>query len=277
MQDTRVVISVDQKDELVSLVRRLPSILSGRVPDEQGIAKGFRARLGFTLLSLIAPNFEELSRGQSGADGEKWKPLSREYLAYGRRFNKGEEGKLKKAAGVDPRHARYAPGDRKGLLTTDQLKLWRKTFVQHLARLQMRMDQEEAKGIAAAIAWNKVKAMGAKTKLEVYGARQAQILVDTGRLRGSLLPGQLHENGSYAEYVTPSGLGATDQIFEADEPYKIVVGTNVKYAVYHHAAKDPRKRRRLWPRNIPDDWWGQMMGAAVSGLQRIVELFKYGA
>ncbi len=277
MQDTRVVISADQRDEIVSLVRRLPSILSGRVPDEQGIAKGFRARLGFTLLSLIAPNFEELSRGQTGADGEKWKPLSREYLAYGRRFNKGEQGQLKKQAGLDPRHARYAPGDRKGLLTTDQLKLWRKTFVQHLARLQMRMDQEEAKSIAAAIAWNKVKAMGAKTKLEVYGSRQAQILVDTGRLRGSLLPGSIHENGVYAEYVAPTGIGAKEQIFDIDEPYKITVGSNVSYADCHHSAKNPRRRRRLWPAQLPDDWWGQMMGAAVSGLQRIVELFKYGA
>lgn len=276
MNEVRATITTDSREELTNLLRRLPAILSGRVPDEKGIAAGFRARIGYTILSLIAPNFNELGRGQIGADGTKWPPLTREYLAYGRRFGPGEQASLKKAAGLN-RNNRLAPNDKKGLLTPDQLRLWRKTYSIHRARLLKRFGEAEAGSIAAGIAWNTVKAMGAKTKLEVYGGRTVQILVDTGRLRGSLQPGTLSEQYAYAEYNKPSVVGGPEQEFEVSEPYKVIVGTNVKYAKYHHNAKSPKRRRRLWPEHFPSDWWSQILGAAISGLSRIPETFRIGA
>lgn len=270
--DVRVTLSADQKPELMALLRNLPAILSGRVPDAYGIAAGFRARIGFTLLSLIAANFNELGRGQAGADGTKWPPLTRAYLAYGRRFGKGEQKQLMRDAGL----RRLGEGSRP-TLTPDQDKLWRQIYSFHLRRLFMRMGDEEAKRAAAAIAWNKLKALGAKTKLEVFGNRQVQMLVDTGRLRGSLQPGTIIEHNAQADYNKPSGIGGPEQLFDVDQPELVAVGTTVRYAIYHHAAKNPRRKRRLWPEQLPDNWWKQILGSAVSGLSRIAESFKIGA
>lgn len=272
MADVYVTTTSDKKPEIINLVRNLPAIIAGKVSDTHGISTGFRLRLGYTLFSLIAPNFEELGRGRTGVDGTRWPPLSPAYLAYGRRFGKGEMSALKKDAGLTKRHS-FAPGDKKGLLTADQLKLWRRTYSDRLAWYIMRMPDDQAKGIAAAIAWNTVKRAGARTKLEVFGKRQAQILVDTGRLRQSLQPGSLLENGVSATYSKPAGGGGSDQVLESDGAL-IIVGSNDIKAKWHHKAKHKNRRRRLWPDVFPQDWWDQILGAGISGLQRIGELFN---
>lgn len=268
-----LTITADQKPEVLGLVRRLPSILSGRVPDEHGIAQGFRTRIGYALLSLIAPNFNELGRGIAGADGDKWAPLTREYLAYGRRFGPQEEAQLKVHAGVKGSKYRHAPGNNKGLLTKEQLLLWRRTYADRLAWYIMRESDASAKAHAAAVAWIVVKAKGARTKLEVFGNRQVQILVDTGYLRGSLQPGTLHENGVEADYTKPGTKGGMQQVAEFGVPYAVIVGTNTQYAKYHHTGKG-RRKRRLWPQNFPTDWWDQILNATLSGLSRVGELFR---
>lgn len=276
MSETRLAITTDQKPELVALIRRLPGILTGRLPDEHNIALGFRTRIGFAILDRIAPNFVELSKGNTGADGTKWPPLSRAYLAYGRRFGKGEQSALKKAAGLDRRHS-LAPGNKKGLLTKEQLKLWRRTYADRLAWFIMRESDEKAKSHAAAIAWIVVKAAGGKTKLEVYGGRKVDILVDTGYLRNSLQPGTLIENGPEARYEQPSSSGGIDQIFDVAEPFRVIIGSRVKYANYHHNAKNPKRRRRLWPSRFPSEWWRRILGVGVQGLSRIGDIYRGAA
>lgn len=268
-----VITTNDVKPALRELVYNLPGILSGRIPDVGGIASGFRSRIGFAILSLVAPNFNELGRGFTGADGEKWPPLSKEYLAYVRRFGPGEKAALKKAAGLGKGH-RFAPGDKKGLLTAAQLKQWRQIFSTRLAYYRLKLPEEKAKEVAARIAWATVKKAGAKTMLEVYGNRQVQILVDTGRLRASLQPGVIYENpmGPDASYGKPGGTGGQDQVF-LSEPTQLSVGTNIKYGEYHHYGKRVPKRR-LWPENFPSEWWSQILGVAIQGLVRIGELYK---
>lgn len=273
MSDHYVTVTKDQKKELVSLIRKLPSILAGTVPDHKNIATGFRTRIGYTILSLIGPNFDELGRGMLGADGTKWRPLSREYLAYNRRFGPGEQAMLKKSAGLGKGN-RFAPAQHKGLLTSEQLKLWRRTYARALAWLQTKEPMESAKGHAAAIAWNTVKKKGGKTMLEVYGTRQVTILRDTGVLRGSLQPGMLLETGVEATYDKPSGVGGQLQYFDTGLPHQVVVGSADRKASWHHAAKSKHRRRRLWPESFPEDWWNQILGGAISGLVRIGELFK---
>lgn len=276
MNDTRYTVTVDQKEQLTRLIRRLPAMIAGKIPDESGIAEGFRNRLGFALFSLIGPNFEDLGRGGSGADGTKWPPLTKAYLAYGRRFGQGEIVSLKKAAGLGKGH-RHAPGKEKGLLTLAQLTTWRQIYGTRLAYLSLRMSYKEASARAAAIAWATIKKQGAKTKLEVFGNRVVQVLVDTGRLRGSLQPGTLSEgSGPQGAYQKPSGLGGDEQLLDASTSGRVICGTNVKYAVYHHAAKSPKRCRRLWPQQFPTEWWNQILGTAVSGLTRIGELFLSG-
>ena len=271
MAESTVTIAHNRKPELVALLHRLPAMLAGRVPDEHGIVEGFKARLGFQALSLIKENFELLGRGQAGADGTKWHPLSPAYLAYGRRFGKGEQGALRKAAGAKGKHA---PGDKKGLLTRDQLQLWRNTYARYLKYYMTREPIAQAKGHAAAVAWIIVKEAGGKTKLDVYGKRVVQMLVDTGRLRDSLTPGVLTTPFDIdPDYSKPGGLGGQEQVYE-NNPGEVVIGTNVKYAKHHHSPKSPNRKRRLWPLVFPKDWWELIVGQAASGLARIGQLFN---
>lgn len=278
MTEVTVVTTKDKLPELRTLIRNLPGILSGRIPDSGGIAKGFRVRIGYGLLSLIAPNFDALGRGLQADNEEKWPPLSKEYLAYGRRFGPGEQADLKKQHGLGKAH-RYAPGDKKGLLTKDQLALWRKTYADRLAWYIMKLPDAKAKEVAARIAWTVVKKAGGKTKLEVYGNRQVQILVDTGRGRASLQPGIVYESGPEANYEKPNGKGGMEQVFEL-EPASVTVGTNVGYMGAHHRDRMKGMRgpptRRLWPRELPSKWWEQILGVAIQGLTRIGELYNGG-
>ena len=270
--DRYFTVSSDQRPEVLELIRDLPGILVGRLPDVDGIGAGFRARIGHTLLDLIVANFDALGRGESGVDGTIWPPLSKEYLAYQRRFGPSERVKLIKGAGLG-RANRHGPGDKKGLLTQQQLKLWRRTYADRLAWYTMREPDKVAKAHAAAIAWIVVKKAGAKTMLEVFGGRKVQILVDTGYLRGSLTPGTLVDQGATANYNPPTGLGSDQQVFEIKQPYQIVIGTNVNYAKYHHG-NDGDGRRPLWPSSFPSDWWNQALGVAIGGLQQINHLFR---
>lgn len=260
MQDETTITTRDQKPALAELVRNLPAMLAGRVPDAYGVAAGFRARIGWAIFSLVAPNFNDLSRGLPGADGAKWPPLSPEYLAYGRGPKSSRKG------------GGLAPGGKDGMLTAEELKLWRRTYADRLAFFIMREPDGKAKSHAAAIAWQVVKAAGGKTKLHELGENKQpgvdyQILVDRGTLRQSLQPGQLYDRGPTAEYSTEP-----EQIYR-DEQTQMVVGTRAAHAADHHAAKSPRRRRRLWPETFPADWWRQILGHAVGGLSRITQLF----
>ena len=260
MQVTTVVTR-DRKPELERIIRRLPSMLAGNVPDEHGIAAGFRARIGWAFFQLVAFSFNEKGRGGTDSAGESWAPLSPGYLAY-RRPVTGRQ---------PPRAGGFAPGGKDGYLTPDQLRLWRRTYADRLAWYVMRMPDKDAKARAAAIAWIVVKEKGAKTKIGTFGQRKAgidyQILVDTGVLRRSLLPGEaVNENDVHSEYRP-----ADNQKFD-DVGTRLIVGTTVPYAKYHHHGKGKR-RRRFWPETLPQDWWRQITDAAVSGFVRIGELF----
>lgn len=261
--DSEVVTTKDQKARLTDLVRRLPAMLAGRVPDEGGTAAGFRARLGFAFFSLVAPNFNDLGRGLQGADGDKWPPLSPEYLAYSR----GPES-TRHAGGL-------APGGKDGFLSPEQLKLWRRTFADRLAFFIMREADDKAKAHAAAIAWDVVKRAGAKTKLHEFGEGKLpgvdyQILVDRGTLRQSLQYGVLSEAGPAADYQPQP-----NQVYDSQSG-QLVVGSRAPHAAAHHEAKNPKRRRRLWPERFPSDWWRQILGTAQSGLVRIASLFGGG-
>lgn len=262
MAETVVTVTTDRREDLDGFIRRLPAILAGRVSDEHGIAAGFRSRIGWAVFSLIAPNFNQLGRGQPGADGTTWKPLSPQYLAYQRPITGRKP----------PRAGGKAPGGNDGLLTDTQLKLWNRTFADALAWYIMREPDDEARGHAAAIAWIVVKKAGGKTKLAdpAFGGRQAgvdyQMLVDTGQLRRSLQPGLLAENGPEATYQPAD----SEQLWDSQPTY-IVVGSNVKHAAPNH------KRRPLWPERFPADWWRQILGVARSGLVRIADLYGRAA
>ncbi len=269
------VTSTANRPVLQTLVRQLPAMIAGRVDDPQGIAEGFHLRIGFKLLELIKFNFDELGRGMMGADGTRWPPLTRAYLAYSRRFGTGEAAALRRQEGVT-KGQHYGPGNSKGMLSFSELKEWRRIFARYVAIYMHRGNNlEEAKSHAAAVAWMIMKEKGAKTKLAVFGGRTVQMLVDTGRGRGSLTPGMIQESGPRATYSKPGGNGGSEQHFD-NQPDQIVVGTNVKYMGYHHNAKSATRRRRLWPEHLPSEWWQGILNIAISGLVRIGELYQGG-
>ena len=248
------------REQARQIVGRLAGVLSGREPDHLGVARGVHAAIGFAALSDIKQDFIRKSRGETGEDGVKWRKLDPRYLAYGRRFGRGEQKALKTAAGLDKGN-RYAPGGNKGLLTADQLKRWQQLFAMHLARLRLSLDEGEAKARAAQIAWAKLKSEGARTKLEVFGNRQVDIGRDTGVLLNSLSPGELANSGPNTTYAKPTGDGGAEQIFQIMRN-GVIVGTNVKYAAAFN------KLRPFIPEDdkIPAVWQERWLEVANQGV-----------
>lgn len=262
------------KAECKATVRRLAGILSGRESDDLGIAKGVHAAVGFAALSDIKQDFIRKSRGETGEDGVKWKPLSREYLAYGRRFGRGEQAALRKAAGLT-RANRYSPGNQTpdqpghgplpnragGTLTDSEVKRWWEVYFRHRNRLMLSLPPKEAKARAAQIAWATIIREGAKTKLMVYGDRKVDIGRDTGILLNSLSPGELANSGPNTVYAKPTGDGGAQQVFEL-LGNGVIVGTNVAYAAAFN------KRRPFIPEGgrIPEVWlerWAAVLHQGV--------------
>jgi hypothetical protein len=251
------------KDGARSAILDLIGQLTGREPDRNGLARSVFYAIGFAALSDIQDDFITKSRGGAGADGTTWPPLSPEYLAYQRRFGPGEQAALKKAAGLGKAN-RFGVGGKGGLLTKQQQKRWNKLFAGNVAQLAARKPLAEAKSIAAAMAWNTIKAEGAKTKLEVYGFRKVDILRDTGILFNSLSPGYFDGN----EYEKPQGEGGEQQVFRALND-GIVIGTNVPYAASHNYG-DPKRgipKRQFLPEVVPAVWQERWTGIGMQAVE----------
>lgn len=258
------VISQNSKAEVETLLRNLPKILTGKVHDRFGIAEGFRSRIAWAFFSLVFPAFNEKGRGGTDSAGESWEPLTENYLAYQR----GTTGPN------PPRAGGLEPLGRDSFMSRAQFNQWWKDYGQALAWLAQRGDLSSAKNQAAAIAWNKYKQRGGRTKKMVFGSRKPgadyQTLVDHGTLRQSLTVGLLVDGGSNrATYVAP-----VNQIHRSG-PASVVLGSSVPYAVYHHLGKGKRERR-FWPRKLPSDWWREILTVARGGLLRIGELAAGG-
>lgn len=248
------------------IVHSLGAILAGRMRDSLGIARGVFLAIGFAALSDIKADFIRKARGGVGEDGEKWPPLSPEYLAYQRRFGPGEKAELKAAAGVG-KAQRFGVGGNKGLLTKAQQKRWKTIFAQSLARLLLSMPPAQAKARAGQIAWATLKREGAKTLLDVYGHRTVEILRDTGILFNSLSPGEITGSGPTSTYKKPSGDGGQQQIFETISN-GVVVGTNVPYAASHNYGDSKRgiPKRQFLPEQPPPAWLDRWADAANDAL-----------
>lgn len=248
------------------VINAFVGMLTGRIPDQGGLARSVFLVLGFAALSDIAGDFVRKARGQVGEDGVQWPRLSPKTLAYSRRFGKGEQAELKRAAGLGTAN-RFGIGQNTGLLTKAQQKRWKKLYAQALAWLAQRESLDEAKAHAAAIAWNKLKQEGAKTKLEVYGHRPHEVLRDTGVLLNSLSPGRL-DGGSSLSYTPPTGDGGSDQIF-ASLSNGIIVGTNVPYASAHqngNASKGIPARPFLPTGAVPGVWLERWSNAGMQAV-----------
>lgn len=230
------------RDEVKEIVNGFIRTLAGRSSDHLTLARGLQLRIGMVMLSQINEDFVTKSRGGTGVDGIKWKPLS-PITIMNRRFGPGEKGRLNKAAGVRDR------GGLRPLLTAELDKEWRKIFVRTKAMLEARgLSEGEAKRRAAATAWIKVKEMGGKTKKMVYGGREVDILVDMGELRRSFTPG-------------------VDGNIHKAEPGLVIVGTNKK-PWHHGGTRRGLPSRPYWPLdgNFPMDYWTPILRETQRGI-----------
>lgn len=228
--------------------------LAGKATDQYQIARGVFVTLGFAALSSIKQDFIVKSRGGVGQDGEQWKPLRKEYLAYQRRFGPGEKAALKKAAGVDGKTQRFGVGGNGGLLTAAQKKRWGQIFATRFHRFLLSMDAGSAKAKAAAIAWATIKREGAKTLLEVFGNRTVEINRDTGVLFNSLSPGELSGSGAQSDYQP-----VADQVFDLMDN-GVIVGTSVPYGEHVN------KQRSFLPTTVPDNWEQRWLDSGMDAL-----------
>lgn len=238
--------------ELRALLAKIPGIINGSVPDPQQLRRRLQTRIGVALLSSIQTDFVTKSRGGTGQDGIKWKPMLPSSIAS-RRITAGE----KKAAGIKGKRVR-------GLLTPAQDKRWRKIYATRRAWLIAKGEGAgEASAHAARIAWATLKNEGALTRLAVFGGRQVDICRDTSMYFRSLSPGV--EDKPY------SGADADQQVFELPGS-SVIVGTRVPYAGRQHAM------RPLWPTDgsIPPRWWEAIHKAAVRGVVRVVMFLVAG-
>jgi hypothetical protein len=231
--------------------------LTGKTPDQGGLARSVFSALGFQALSDVSEAFVTKSKGGTDEAGISWPPLSKEYLAYQRRFGAGEKTALKRAAGLGPQHNRGIGGNR-GLLTAQQQKRWQKLFAKNLTWLAARYDIGTAKGIAAGMAWNQLKAEGAKTMLEVFGNRKVDILRDTGVLFNSISPGHFDGN----DYEKPS----ENQVFTTLTD-GVIVGTNVPYAGAHdNPQRAGYPKREIFPKRIPTVWMQRLADVGIAAI-----------
>ncbi len=252
------------KNEAVRIIRALLGSMTGQSRSET--AKGVFLTMGMVLLSEIHLDFITKARGGTGVDGVKWPRLSRKTLAYVRRFGPGEKAALKGEYGLGKGN-RFAPGGKSGLLSASELKQWRKLYSQGVARFASQMPISEAKAKAAAIAWKIMKERGAKTKLQVFGDREHEVLRDTGVLANSLSVGTLSGNS----YQRPTAEGGESQVFELFEN-GFTVGTNVIYARSHHEGLNGLPRRPIMPTgDIPQQWAENMLNAGMRALATAIE------
>lgn len=226
------------KQELNALIRALPAMLAGKVPDPHGFAAGFKARCAFTLIGLVKEAFEEKGRGGTGSDGIRWEPLKQSTIE--RKLSKG--------------------------MTDRQLHQWREDYRAAFRELSGQTTAPEARKRAQDIATQKHERRSGRQ----VSSGTNQILVDTGVLRQSLSIGTLTERGPDASYAPPN----EDQQYQADKAGEVVIGTNVAYAPHLHYGTRKMVARPFWPEKLPDDWMDEVMRQARVGIERIVEVIQ---
>lgn len=249
------------EDRIRDMLSKLPDIMAGRQPDTYGLGSAFALGFAVACYSTISQAFVVKARGGTDEAGISWPPLTREYVAYGRRPGKS--------------HKTTAANFPSVTLTKGQREAWWRFYRQCLA-WQLAAGNAAAKAVAAGYAWNQVKAMGAQTKLDKYGDTKVEILRDTGLLLNSLSPlllkgatasgPELHSN------VAASGQGSTSSGSQVTDfaHGRLTVGTTVPYAGRHHNGK-----RKLWPESsaIPQVWldrWAKAGAAALGNRLKIV-------
>ena len=242
----------------------LAAVLSGRLADPTGIAKGFLLAVGFAVLSDVKDAFLVKSRGGTDEMGVTWPPLQPETIARRR---------------VGPRDIKQSETIKKRQSIVRNLR--RKRVKELTDRFSLSLPLEQAKQRAREIADSSSEKTSRQrqatqstglNKVATLGGRQVDMLRDTGVLLNSLSPGTI---GPSDTYQRPSGDGGANQVFDLKEN-SITVGTNVPYAATHNFGDAERNipRRQFLPddaNQVPQVWAQRWLDVATGALEVGIE------
>ena len=141
----------------------------------------------------------------------------------------------------------------RGLLSPSENAEWRRIYSAVVKKLTPTVGVDQAKKIAAATAWKKLKEKGALTKKELLGNRDVLIMRVTDEVFNSLEPAKSGTRGYRPR---------RNQIFEQVGKH-LVLGTDVRHARYHN------KTRPVIPENA-DQWANKATSLAFSAVAKHV-------
>lgn len=192
-------------------------------------------------------NISFWTRAKGGTDdlGNKWKPLAPSTHAY-----KPLSPMEKKTYSLDGKRTR-------GLLTPALDKVWRLTFFIQLKQLSRKMGENEAKEEAAKRAWEKVKLLGAETKIGL--GRITDINIRTGALVAATYPGSVANN----RYYPPK-----NQIVEVRPRGSVKIRFALPYA------KEVDKVRPIIPEDI-SPWIQEAHDVAIVEAKRVYDRINF--
>lgn len=252
------------RDDVRRIARSMALTLAGKQDDRQQVAYGFLLSMGFAALGSIKTAFVTKARGGTDEMGIKWKPLSRNYLLYGRRTSAKELAGIKRKAKAEGK------------------KVKQQVFDDAYSRFSVSMTLKEAKQRATALAARAGQKAEGEAKRNLLATRQVEILRDTGVLLNSLSPGVIVGNGPSASYSKPKGEGGEEQVFDVAGG-RVIVGTNVPYAAVHNFGSEKQgiPRRQYLPDDesqIPEAWWNRWLSVGMKALEvGTAQLYKRGA
>lgn len=239
----RTVRTPKTRGEVTKLVRDLPRILAGTLPDSYGLRRAFQGAIAFYLFTKIHEAFLIKSAGGTDELGDSWEDISPYTKAYKRKAGNDLPSNLQR---------RLKNKQTLGLLTPSQHRLWKMIFSKVYHHLLKRFGEATALKIAGGTAWNRLKEAGALTKIQALGNRKVPILQDTLALVHSLSPGKYSPESGYKK-------GDRKQIY-LTLPKKVVIGTKISYA------NAVSKKRPIWPNDI-DKWIDEAIAFARDILQ----------
>jgi phage gpG-like protein len=223
------------REQLRARLSALPGILSGRIADPSGAARGLILGLGTALLGKVQDNFVHASEGAvNELTGQPWEPLAPTTLAL-----RNKQAGAKVIAKLERELPKLSRARRVLIQRQFQraLQLYGNSALgtyngPRLRRAALGILQR-MKGSLTPSRYKKLRAeLTAKPKKDkpyrmALAAAHALPLRDTGRLFNSL---------------SPALQGSGDQVLKL-LPGQLTIGTNVAYAVFHDSPK-PRKARK---------------------------------
>lgn len=248
----RVRTKLNQR-QVNELVKDLPKILSGKVPDKHNLHKIFWGAFAHSMFKSISDAFKKKS--EHGADelGNTWEDLTQDYKAYKRPVGVGE-------IATNLKRRLKPSNNRLGLLTPGQHKRWKTIFGIIYHSYKEELGDEDALALAGQVAWTKLKEEGAQTKRDVLGNRNLPILQRTKKLLTSLLPGKFDASKGYSK---KNG----NQVFQLERG-RLIIGTALEYAEHHD------ETRPIWPKDY-DIWIDRAMEAGNNAVQaRLMTLLR---